>query len=202
MTVRRFIGALIAATLAAIAAAPRLIWEGGRWVLRSLAPQPQARQAENALMEQVEDLVAETEAKAQTAAATGIVRAYVGPDFHRNLGRAALQHLLCEDDADPTLAAMLSDETKSYLAGLPRDRLAIFVCLQAEVIGRHLSGDTPLVRMPRIPSYREWQQSEYAHLVKAGHSPNPADYRRVVRRADVPDAADEPKEDAVRFGMR
>jgi hypothetical protein len=202
VTVRRFIVALIAATLAALAAAPRLIWEGGRWILRSLSPPQQARQAESALVAQVEDLVAETEAKAQIAATTGIVKADVGPDFHRNLGRAALQHLLCEDDADPTLAAMLSDETKSYLANLQRDRLAIFVCLQAEVIGRHLSGDARLATMPRVPSYREWQQAEYARLVKAGHSPDPADYHRVVRRADVPDAADEPEEDAVRFGMR
>ncbi|MHC2001816.1 hypothetical protein ACYQR9_15455 [Methylobacterium sp. CM6241] len=205
MTVRRFlgaVGALVAATLAAIAAAPRLIWEGGRWVLRSLAPPAEARQAENALIEQVADLVAETEAKAEIAAATGIVKADVGPDFHRNLGRAALQHLLCEDDADPTLAAMLSDETRSYLANLPRDRLAIFVCLQAEVIGRHLSGDARLATMPRVPLYREWQQAESARLVKAKHSPDPADYRRVVRGVDVPDAADEPEEDAVRFGMR
>ena len=196
-----FIAAVMRLTLAAMAAAPKLLWEGGKWVLRSLGPPQQAAQAESALMAEVEDLVAETEAKAEMTAA-GIHRADVPADFHADLGRAAIQYLANAENEDPILAAMLSEETKGYLRGLPRDRQVLLTAYRPANIGRHLSSEVPILGMPKVPTYREWQQAEYARLVAAGHSPNPADYQRVVRKADVPDAADDTPEDTVRYGGR
>lgn len=196
MTVRRFLGAVIAATLAALAAAPRLIWEGGRWVLRSLAPPQQAAQAENALMAEVEDLVAETEAKAEMTAA-GVHRADVPADFHADLGRAAIQYLADAEHEDPSLAAMLDDQAKEYLINLPRDRQSLLVNYRPEQIARHLLREVPLINMPRVPTYREYTQALYDRLAAEGHNPDPR-IVQTVRRADV----DETPEDAVRFGMR
>ena len=193
--------AVMRLTLAAMAAAPKLVWEGGKWIARSFAPPAQAAQAESALRAEVEDLVAETEAKA-TMTAAGIHKADVPADFHADLGRAAIQFLADAEHEDPSLAAMLDDEAKEYLLHLPRDRQSLLVAYRPAQIGRHLTREVALVNMPRVPSFREWQQAEYARLAKAGHSPNPADFQRVVRKADVPDAPEEEPQDTVRFGGR
>lgn len=206
VTVARYVASAVVAGILAMLSAPKMVWEAGKWVLRAVSPQPQAPQAQGALMQQVEELVAETESQAAVVAskaardAAGITSADVGPDFHRHLGQAALQFLMPEAGVDPTLEAMIDDEKAHYLLSLPRDQLALFVCMKAEVIGRHLSGDAPLATMPRIPTFREYQATQYARLVKAGHSPDPRDFQHVVRKADVPDAVEE--EDAVRYGMR
>ncbi|MCJ2047645.1 hypothetical protein MKK58_24345 [Methylobacterium sp. J-078] len=196
MSVRRFLGAVIAATLAALAAAPKLIWEGGRWILRSLAPPQQAAQAPGELVEQVEELVAETETKAAMTSA-GVHKADIRPTHHTDLGRAALQYLMPMEGDDETIAVMLDDQAKDYLDSLPRDRLALLVNFRPEQIGRHLTREVPIATMPRVPSYREYTQSLYDRLAAEGHNPDPCIVQS-IRRADV----DEEPQDGVRYGMR
>lgn len=188
--------AVMRLTLAAMAAAPKLVWEGGRWILRSLAPPQQAAQAETALVQQVEELVAETETKAEMTAA-GVHKADVRPTHFTDLGRAALQYLHPMEGDDESLAVMLDDQAKDYLDTLPRDRLALFVNYRPEQIGRHLSRDVPLLNMPRVPSYREYTQALYVRLAAEGHNPDPRIVQS-IRRADV----DEEPQDGVRYGMR
>jgi hypothetical protein len=195
VTVARYVASAVVAGILAMLAAPRLIWEAGRWVLRAFSPQPQAPQAERELVQQVEEVTAAVEAKVD-----GILKADVGPDFDVSLGRAALDFLFDAEDADPILAAMLTDETKAYLSGLSREHLGRMVCYSPERVGSHISGGVQILGLPRVPTYREYQAAEFSRLLKAGHTPNPADYCHVVRKADV--AAPEPEEEleAVRFG--
>lgn len=196
MSVRRFLGAVIAATLAALAAAPKLIWEGGRWILRSFAPPAQARQVESALVAQVEDLVAETETKAAMTAA-GDHKADVRPTHYVDLGRAAIQYLADAEHEDPILASMLDDQAKEYLITLPRDRQSLLVNYRPEQIARHLLREVPLINMPRVPTYREYTQALYDRLAAEGHNPDPRIVQS-IRKADV----DETPEDTVLYGMR
>jgi len=193
VTVARYVASAVVAGILAMLAAPRLIWEAGRWVLRAVSPQPQAPQAESELVQQVEEVTAAVEAKTN-----GVLKADVAPDFEVSLGRAALDHLFDAEDADPTLAAMLSDETRAYLDGLSREHLARIVCYSPERVGSHISGGVQILGIPRVPTYQEWQAMEFNRLLKAGHNPDPADYCHVIRRADV--AEPEEEVEAVRFG--
>lgn len=191
------VGSAMKAGLIAMLSAPKLIWDGTRFVLEALKPQSQAAQAETALVTKVEELVAETETKAAMTSAGGITRADVRPTHHTDLGRAALQYLQPMEGDDESLAVMLDDQAKDYLDTLPRDRLALFVNYRPEQIGRHLSRDVPLLNMPRVPSYREYTQALYDRLAAEGQNPDPR-IVQTVRRADV----DLEPQDTVRFGGR
>lgn len=198
-TVTRFValvGSAMKAGLIAMLSAPKLIWDGTRFVLEALKPQSQAAQAQGTLVQQVEELVAETETKAEMTAA-GVHKADVRPTHFTDLGRAALQYLQPMEGDDESLAVMLDDQAKDYLDSLPRDRLALFVNYRPEQIGRHLSRDVPLINMPKVPSYREYTQALYNRLAAEGHNPDP----RIVRTVRLADVDEEPQ-DTVRFGGR
>ncbi|MCJ2043169.1 hypothetical protein MKK58_01185 [Methylobacterium sp. J-078] len=188
--------AVMRLTLAAMAAAPKLVWEGGKWIARSFAPPAQAAQAESALMAEVEDLVAETETKAALTAA-GVHRADVPADFHADLGRAAIQFLADAEHEDPSLAAMLDEEAKEYLINLPRDRQSLLVNYRPAQIGRHLTREAALINMPRVPTFKEYRQALYDRMEAEGLRPDPRIVQS-IRKADV----DETPEDGVRYGMR
>ncbi len=168
--------------LLAMLSAPKLVWDGARFVLKSFGPPQQAAQAESALVQQVEELVAETEAE-------GRARRRRHPQGRRPGGfprrprarRAPVPGRCGTRESDPRGPAERRDE------GLPPPpcprQAGPAHGISAANIGRHLSGEVPILGMPKVPTYREWQQAEYARLVAAGHSPNPADYQRVVRKA-------------------
>jgi hypothetical protein len=182
--------------LIALLSAPKLVWDGTKFVLQALSPPQQAAQAQGELVQQVEELVAETETKAAMTAA-GVHKADIRPTHHTDLGRAALQYLMPMEGDDETIAVMLDDQAKDYLDSLPRDRLALFVNFRPEQIGRHLTREVPIATMPRVPSYREYTQSLYDRLAAEGHNPDPRIVQS-IRWADV----DEEPQDTVRFGGR
>lgn len=191
------VGSAMKAGLIALLSAPKLVWDGTKFVLQALSPPQQAAQAETALVTQVEELVAETEAKAEMTSA-GIHKADVPADFHADLGRAAVQYLADAEHEDPSLASLLDEEMRDYLLHLPRDRQSLLVAYRPAQIGMHLSGDIPLVNMPRIPSFREWQQAQHDRLVAQGLRPDP----RAIRTVRLADVDETPDADTVRFGMR
>ncbi|MEE8628168.1 MULTISPECIES: hypothetical protein [Methylobacterium] len=175
----RFIAAIMRAALAAMAAVPRLIWDGARWVARAVtAPPPAVAEAQAEAM-------AEIEAMAQEDAATKAKPASTPAAVHEAWGRAAVAHLAPLPGQAPEATACLDDAARVYLDRLTPEQALRLASLEPRHVGAHLLGNRHLAALPRPLTMAEWRKEEMERLaVKVAPQPHPdAEPRRDRREA-------------------
>ena len=158
-----FLATVAKLALAAITLVPRLVWEGGRWIVKEViggggaGGNAAAAQAQAAAELQA---AASEVAQAKAAPAQTKDSSPVGtPDW--TWGTAALRILAGDRDAG---AGILDEAAISYLEKLTPDegmRLAVF---SPDRIGRHLTGREPVRSLPQAGSLRAYWGAEIERL--------------------------------------
>ncbi|SFE90108.1 hypothetical protein [Methylobacterium sp. yr596] len=163
-SVVRFVALMMRAALAAMAAAPRLVWDGARWVARAVTGAPPAVAAAQA------EAMAEVEAAAQEQAAAQAKPAATPAAVHEAWGRAAVAHLAPLPGQAPAATACLDEAAKRYLDQLTPAQALRLASLEPRHVGAHLLGDRPLAALPRPLTVAEWQAEEKERLAAAAGS--------------------------------
>lgn len=168
MRLMRFFAAAIRAALVAMATAPKLVWDGFRWVARAVtAPPPAVAEAQA-------EAIAEIEAMAQEDAAAKAKPAATPAAIHEAWGRAAVAHLAPLPGQPPEATACLDDAARCYLNRLTPAQALKLASLEPRHVGAHLLGDRPLPALPRPLTVAEWQAEEKERLAaSAGPRPRP-----------------------------
>lgn len=157
----RFIAAVMKAAMAAMAAAPRLVWDGARWVARAVTAPPLGVAAAQA------EAMAEIEAAAQEDVAAQAKPAAAPTDVQTAWGRAAVAHLAPLPGQAPEATACLDDAARCYLDKLTPEQALRLASLEPRHVGAHLLGDRPLAAMPRPLTMAEWRAEEKERLAAA-----------------------------------
>lgn len=165
MSVRQFV-ALVMSALAAIAQAivttTRLVWEGGKWVLRSLSPVPPARQAPAAAGSAADAMAALAEVIETPAPAAAALPAPEPVDPHEAWGRVAQQYAMSQsslgDAREPDLT-VLDEAAIAWLQALTMQDLFRLTHWNAKRVGQHMTGERPIESVPLCPTMREYRQS-------------------------------------------
>ncbi|KMO27746.1 hypothetical protein PUR29_25720 [Methylobacterium ajmalii] len=161
MRLMRFFALAMRAALAAMAAAPRLIWDGARWVARAItAPPPAVADAQAEAM-------AEIEAAAQEDVAAQAKPVGAPADVHEAWGRAAVAHLAPLPGQASEATACLDDAARRYLDRLTPEQALRLASMEHRHVGAHLLGDRPLAALPRPITVAEWQAEEKGRLAAA-----------------------------------
>lgn len=154
----RFIAAIMRAAMAAMAAAPRMVWDGLRWVARVVtAPPPAVAEAQAEAM-------AEIEAAAQESAAAQAKPAAAPADVQTAWGRAAVAHLAPIPGQASEATACLDDAARVYLDRLSPEQALRLATMEPRHVGAHLLGDRPLATLPRPLTVAEWRAEEKERL--------------------------------------
>ncbi|GAB6843004.1 hypothetical protein HNR00_003076 [Methylorubrum rhodinum] len=151
---RRFLAAFARSLAAALAAMPRMVFEGGKWVARTFFP---GRPQEEAMAEQelVEELMRPRELpKADTG--------YDSPD--EAWGRAAGDFLIPCGESLHRPEAILDERAMAYLDSLNVMERAAILAYDAKFIGQHLMGERKLKGLPPVPTAAQWTDAEKARL--------------------------------------
>jgi hypothetical protein len=163
-SVVRFVALMMKAAMAAMAAAPRLVWDGARWVARAVTAPPPAVAAAQA------EAMSEIEAAAREDAAAQVKPASTPAAVHEAWGRAAVAHLAPLPGQAPAATACLDEAAKRYLDRLSPEQALKLASLEARHIGAHLLGDRRLGGLPRPLTVAEWQAEEKERLAAAAGS--------------------------------
>ena len=175
MRLMRFFAAAIRAALVAMATAPKLVWDGARWVARAVtAPPPAVAEAQAEAM-------AEIEAMAQEDAAAKAKPASTPAAVHEAWGRAAVAHLAPLPGQAPGATACLDDAARTYLDQLTPEQAFRLASLEPRHVGAHLLGNRPLSWMPKPLTMAEWRAEEKERLA-ARAKPRPDGEPRRERR--------------------
>ncbi|MBK3397702.1 hypothetical protein [Methylobacterium ajmalii] len=176
MSFRSFFASVMRAAFAAMACAPRLVWDGTRFVLRaaaSLIPTPPQEEA-----------VAEEELMAELNRPREILKAdVVEPDVREEWGYAAGNHLV--SCGEPT-KGVLDERAIAYLDALDIEERAALLAYEARHIGQHLMGERMLKGLPKVPTLAEWTAAEKARLAALA---GPVRERRALIQAKVDEVA-------------
>ncbi|MEH3144080.1 MAG: hypothetical protein PGN34_01705 [Methylobacterium frigidaeris] len=155
MGIRNSFAAIMRAAFAALARAPRLVWDGTRFVLRASAAVLPTPPQEEALAE--EELLAELNRPRE------ILKADIAePDVREEWGHAAGSHLFpCGEER---AAGVLDERAVAYLNSLDVEERAALLAYEARHIGQHLMGERVLKGLPKVPTLAEWTAEEKARL--------------------------------------
>ncbi|BCM83606.1 hypothetical protein [Methylobacterium indicum] len=154
MSVRSFFASVMRAVAAALARAPRLVWDGTRFVLRAAAALVPTPPQEEALAE--EELMAELNRPRQ------LVKADVAEvDPREEWGYAAGNHLV--SCGEPT-KGVLDERAMAYLDSLDIEERAALLAYEARHIGAFLLGERKLKGLPPVPTAAQWTDAEKARL--------------------------------------
>lgn len=159
----KFLATLARFAAAALTLVPRLVWEGGRWVVKEVlgagagggtaAAQAQAAAEISAAAEEV--------AAAKAAPAKAASPSPVGtPDWE--WGTAALHVLAGDREAGK---GILDAAALSYLAKLTPDEGLRLAAFPPDRIGRHLTGNNPIRSLPQAASPHAYWGAEIKRLV-------------------------------------
>ncbi|SEO94653.1 hypothetical protein SAMN04487843_105138 [Methylobacterium sp. ap11] len=155
MSVRSFFAAVFRAAALAMARAPRLVWDGTKFVLRAAAALVPTPPQEEALAE--EELVRELSRPRELVKAD-----VVEADPREEWGRAAGDHLFpCGEER---AAGILDERARSYLDSLDVEERAALLAYEARHIGQHLLGERKLKNLPPVPTAAQWTDAEKARL--------------------------------------
>lgn len=160
MRIFRFIAAAMRAALAAMAAAPRLVWDGARWVVRAVTGAPGEAAAAQA------EAVAEMQAaavEAEQALATPAPGDPVGTSADAALewGQAALRYLAGQRRG---VEAILDEPALVYLNALTPYQQARLAAHPARRIGEHLLRERRIASLPEPEDLAAWRKAELARL--------------------------------------
>lgn len=155
MSVRSFFAAVFRAAALAMARAPRLVWDGTKFVLRAATALIPTPPQEEALAE--EELLAELN-RPRVLPKADIVE----PDVRETWGRAAGDHLFpCGEER---AAGVLDERARAYLDSLDLEERAALLAHEAKHIGQHLMGERKLKGLPPVPTAAQWTDAEKARL--------------------------------------
>ncbi|ACS39110.1 hypothetical protein [Methylorubrum extorquens] len=167
MSLRSAIASIMRSVAAALARAPRLVWDGTKFVLRaaaSILPTPPQEEA-----------IAEQELMAELMRPRELPKADTGyEDPHEAWGRAAGDFLVPCGEPLVRPEAVLDERARAYLDALNVMERAALLAYDARHIGQHLLGDRKLKGLPRVPTAAEFTDAEKQRLaalavpVKAG----------------------------------
>ncbi|AWB24229.1 MULTISPECIES: hypothetical protein [Methylobacterium] len=159
----KFLASVARFALAAITLVPRLVWEGGRWIMREVvaggagggaaAAQAQAAAEISAAAQEVAAAKA-APAKAKDSSPVGT------PDWE--WGTAALHVLAGDRDAGK---GILDQAAISYLEKLTPDEGLRLAAFPPDRIGRHLTGYNPIRSLPQAGSPHAYWGAEIKRLV-------------------------------------
>ncbi len=155
MSLRSFFAAVFRAAALAMARAPKLVWDGTRFVLRAAAailPTPPQEEA-----------IAEEELMAELNRPRELVKAdIVEPDVREEWGYAAGNHLVsCGEEP---AAGVLDERAIAYLDSLDIEERAALLAYEAKYIGAFLLGERVLKGLPKVPTAAQWTDAEKARL--------------------------------------
>lgn len=155
MSIRSFFASVMRAAFAAMARAPRLVWDGTKFVLRAataLIPTPPQEEA-----------MAEEELLRELSRPREIVKAdVVEVDPREEWGRAAGDHLFpCGEER---AKGVLDERARAYLDSLDVEERAAFLAHEPRHIGQHLMGERVLKNLPPVLTFAEWTDAEKARL--------------------------------------
>lgn len=154
MSLRSFVASLMRSVAAALARAPRLVWDGTRYVLRaaaSILPTPPQEEA-----------LAEEELLRELTRPREILKAdVVETDPREEWGYAAGNYLV--SCGEPT-KGVLDERAIAYLDSLDIEERAALLAYEAKHIGMHLLGERALKGLPPVPTAAQWTDAEKARL--------------------------------------
>jgi hypothetical protein len=174
MSVRRFVVAFARSLAAALAAMPRLVWEGGKLVAKTFFPgQPQ------------EQAIAEEELMEEIMRSRPLPKADVGYDRPDEAwGRAAGDHLIPCGEPMVSPAAILDERAMAYLDSLDVMERAALLAYEPRHIGQHLMGERALKGLPKVPTGADWNEAEKARLAALA-GPAKAGLAEIQARVDA-----------------
>jgi hypothetical protein len=163
MSIRQFV-ALVMSALTAIAqaviATTRLVWEGGKWVLKSLSPVPPARQAPAAAGSAADALSALAEVTETPAPASAALPAPEAVDPVVEWGLVAQQYAMSQisvTGGDEPSLALLDEPATAWLKSLATIDLVRVANYPSGRVGEHMLGQRPISGLPLCPTMREWE---------------------------------------------
>lgn len=150
----RLMASVAAAALAALALAPRMVWEGGKWVAKTVFPgQPQ------------QEAIAEQELMEEIMRPRPLPKADVGCENpHEAWGRAAADHMMPCGEPLVRPEAVLDERARAYLDSLDVMERAALLAYEPRHIGQHLLGERVLKGLPKVPTAAEFTDAEKARL--------------------------------------
>ncbi|WP_438345788.1 hypothetical protein [Methylorubrum populi] len=155
MGIRNTFAAIMRAAFAALARAPKLVWDGTRFVLRAAAAILPTPPQEEALAE--EELLAELNRPREILKAD-IVEA----DPREEWGYAAGNYLAsCGEEP---AAGVLDERAIAHLDSLDVAERAALLAYEPRHIGQHLMGERKLKNLPPVPTAAQWTDAEKARL--------------------------------------
>lgn len=161
-SVVRFVALVMKAALAAMAAAPRLVWDGVRWVARSLSGAP--GQAAAAQAEAVAELqAAADEATQNLAAPAAAAPAAPSADASLEWGQAALRFLAGQRRG---VEGTLDEPALAYLGALSPEQQARLAAHPARRIGEHLLRERRIASLPEPEDMAAWRRAEIDRLCR------------------------------------
>lgn len=151
---RRFLAAFARSLAAALAAMPRLVWEGGKWVAKTFFPgAPQEQSA------------AEEEMVAELLRPRELPKADTGyEDPAEAWGRAAGDFLVPCGEPLHRPEAILDERARAYLDSLNVMERAALLAYEPRHIGQHLLGERALKNLPPVPTAAQFTDAEKARL--------------------------------------
>lgn len=155
MSFRSFVASLMRSVAAALARAPRLVWDGTKFVLRAAAALVPTPPQEEALAE--EELLAELN-RPRVLPKPDVIEA----DPREEWGYAAGNYLVsCGEEP---ASGILDERAIAYLDSLDIEERAALLAYEARHIGRHLLGELALKGLPPVPTAAQWTDAEKARL--------------------------------------
>ncbi len=161
---RKF-AAMLAATIAAMLAVPKMVYEGGRWVLRAMfaPPAPAGLEVEEA-MDAVRAAAAPTPAPSEPArdavqAADAVRKASLAEaaDAVREWGRLARAYATSRLSAEPEPDLRALDEAaESWLRSLSDEECRRLLDFGVQRVSDHLLGAHPIPGLSRCQQYPAW----------------------------------------------
>lgn len=158
----RFIASVAMAALSAMALAPKLVWEGGKWVAKSVFGSGAGGNAAAAQAQAAAELQAAANevAAAKAAPAPALAASPVGtPDWE--WGTAALRVLAGDPDAGK---GILDEAALKYLLALSPDQGMKLAAFPPDRIGRHLTGNEPIWSIAQATSLKDYWSAEIERL--------------------------------------
>ncbi|MEE7478848.1 hypothetical protein [Methylobacterium hispanicum] len=162
-SVVRFVAAIMKAALVALATAPRLVWDGVRWVARSMSGGAPG-QAAAAQAEAVAELqAAADEATQNLAAPAASATAAPSADASVEWGQAALRFLAGQRRG---VEGTLDEPALAYLGALSPEQQARLAAHPARRIGEHLLRERRIASLPEPEDMAGWRKAELARLCR------------------------------------
>ncbi|MBE7196327.1 MAG: hypothetical protein INR70_00790 [Parafilimonas terrae] len=151
---RRFLASVMRAVAAALALAPRLVWEGGKWVAKTFFPGPPQQEA-----------IAENELMAELMRPREIPSVDTGYDSPDEAwGRAAADRLVPCGESLHRPEAILDERALAYLDSLDIMQRAAILAYEPRHIGQFLLGERVLKNLPPVPTAAQFTEGEKQRL--------------------------------------